>query len=265
MAGTRGFGRAAFMAAVLALGACGGGGGGDDDPDAPQVPPPPPAAAKAEGVYVGTSGEQRDIGIAVLVLENDEFWAVYQSAAGVHSGMLQGAGVSNNGSYSVSSLRDYNFFGGGTDDYALNASYRAGQSIEGTASAQGGASFPISATTAAVTGYDYNQPASAAAIAGSWGGFFGDGSETGTLEVSASGAATGSTSLGCQFTGTVAPRPSGKNVYDARVTQGNGCGAPGTVLAGIGFINTPSAESAELVLMLVDDSRQFGVTFIAER
>src|SRR5690606_4022836 len=111
MKAIRRIGSAVFLALVLGLAGCGGGGGSGDaggDPgggsgDPGSQNPPPLPAAKAEGVYAAD-------GIWLFVLENDELWGVYQipdpaqGNRGVHAGFVQGAGVSDDGSYSVADL-----------------------------------------------------------------------------------------------------------------------------------------------------------------
>jgi hypothetical protein len=83
--------------------------------------------------------------------------------------------------------------------------------------------------------YDYNKPASIADIAGSWV-FDNPGRPVpqATLAVASSGAVSGSnTTTGCAYAGTLTPRLSGKNVFNAAITV-TGCADAG-VYSGVSY------------------------------
>ena len=72
----------------------------------------------------------------------------------------------------------------------------------------------------------------------------------------ATGEITGGSASGCVFTGTLRPRPSGKNVYDLSLTYGGGgCWLGSGTATGIGLIggivDTGSFDPPSLGLTLV--------------
>lgn len=66
---------------------------------------------------------------------------------------------------------------------------------------------------------NYDTPAMLSAISGSWSITELSGEDL-ALTVASSGAFTAASSLGCNFSGTVRPRASGKNVYNVALTFG---------------------------------------------
>lgn len=208
---------ALFAAAILATGltACGGGGDGGSAP-----PPPPPVATSAEGFWSGTTST----GYSILgaVLENGEYWVMYH-ANGMLYGVVQGNGVSNNGSFTSSNGLDF-FLGGAVTPVAVSASYRERASLQGVVTAQsGGGALTFTAA------YDpaYELPASQATVAGVWRGRLTTG-ETYTINVAANGTLAGAGSSGCTFAGSIVPRASGKAVYNVSVTFNGGVCVAGT-------------------------------------
>ncbi|TXL65257.1 hypothetical protein [Zeimonas arvi] len=272
---SKAFGLAATLAA--ALGGCGGGG---DDPVVATGPASAPRVA--EGAYALDNDDGS--GIFLLVLENDQLWGVYRlppatgRAGGEHGGFVQGNGSSRDGNYTVAELRDYNFLQGIVETSSLSATYapreRMDIAITPVTPTPPAPPYQYTVTAAAVADYDYDQPANAAAVAGQWPGFFGR-TETGGIEVSEQGAVRGvasgfapdgSIAYSCEFSGSLRARSSGRNVYDANFTLGNGCGSSdGESIAGVGFVTAPSSGPSQLVLMLLDDSRSAGRTFVGQR
>jgi hypothetical protein len=89
-------GSASLAINLVMLVACGGGGGGGDSATSG---PPTGSGAKAEGAYAGTLTGSASTGFQMLVLENDEYWALYGTSVGGTfgvAGFLQGNGVSSN-------------------------------------------------------------------------------------------------------------------------------------------------------------------------
>lgn len=264
----RRYGLAAIIAAALLLAGCGGEGatgGGLSASPAPEPPDPAPVhAAKAQGAYFGSTS--RGFELSMLVLENDVAWGLYERN-GALVGFFQGAGLSNQGSFTVADSRDYNFIDKRTAIGSITATYFAEVSIQGTVIPTVGNQYSFSAAAAtAGSGYDYDRPARLPEIQGDWPGFYGDGLETGTVEVSPTGRISALTSLGCNFTGTVAPRASGKNVYDVSLVFGGPpCRLAGQTVAGVGIIVETTADTKRLLLAATDASRNFGVSFAALR
>lgn len=278
MKAIRRIGSAVFLALVLGLAGCGGGGGGGDaggEPGGgagPGSENPPPPAAKAEGAYATD-------GIWLFVLENDELWGVYQipdparGNRGVHAGFVQGAGVSDDGSYGIADLHDFYFDPlesgdppAGLLEASVSGSYEPGVSLNLEVTPEQGQAYTVSATAAAVDGYSYGQAARPEIVAGDWLGFYGNGEEEGPVNIALNGAITATTSRNCSYSGTITPRPSGKNVYDVRIVQGGApCGLPGQTMTGIAVVNALAAQESQLVVMLIDATRSVGATFVGTK
>jgi hypothetical protein len=237
--------------ASLGLAACGGGGG-----SAPAAPPPAQTVG-AEGFWSGTTSN--GLGIRGAVLENGEYWFMY-FANGVLYGVVQGTGTANNGSFTSTNGRDF-YYDGTVTPVTVSASYRERNSLQGTATPQGGGT-PITFTAA----YDasYETPATAAAVSGAWRGQLATG-ETYTINVAANGAFTGAGASGCTFGGSIAPRASGKAVYDLTVTFNGGVCALGTqTLRGIAAVAGSGAAQA-LYAAALDATRSSGFVAISVR
>ena len=257
----------AVLAAILLPGLIAGcGGGGGDDGGSSSPPPMPPAPEPtAEGVYQGTLTGSIASDFQALILENGEFWALYGVDAGsVYQvyGFIQGKGTSNNGSFTASDVRDFGFVPpvSGT----LTATYDStAKTISGSLSAQG-ATVQFSGGPIPNSLYDYDTPALLSEITGNWQVV----STTGELisvNVAVDGAVTTSGS-GCTSTGTVTPRPSGKNVFDISLTFGPApCALPNATARGIAVVYPLSTGDTQLIAAVVDSSRQFGVAVFGIR
>ncbi len=254
---------AAIAASVSLLVACGGGGGGT------ATTPAPTPVAKAEGVYSGTivSG-----GVAgafhSIVLEDDSIWAIYGVAGTGGSllvaGFVAATGTSSNGSFNVTG-KDYGYTSGVLNT-TLAGTYVPGVSVTGTASAGAGSTF--SGTTAALTGYNYNTPATVSSIVGTWTGsnLF---SQAVTVAVTSAGTFTGTTAGTCTFTGTVTPRATGKNIFNVTLQQSSSVAACGTAAGlsaqGIGVASTLSSGKMQLIIPLVNADKTIGtVAFVTK-
>ena len=147
----------------------------------------------------------------------------------------------------------------------MTASYTAANTWNGSAIFPGAA---VSFTTQKVLDSDYNfdAPAQLTAVAGTWSGTILDGTAT-TVSITSAGAISGN-SAGCLFTGTVAPRATGKNVFNVSITFANSqsCNNPGGSAAGIGITYPISGTTRSQLLVAVQDpSRTGGDAFIAIR
>jgi hypothetical protein len=200
----------ASLAATVVLCAC---GGGDGDPQL------------QEGLYLGGSIDFFDFSEkagSVLVLENQEVWALLQT-----TGLFQRAPAKfGKGSFRFTGP-DLAF----TDGRALVAiaSTTLGEStmtltrstilsnvstlVVGLPLAPTGAEFLAGLASADI--HDYNRPARISDVAGAWRPGLIDSSFT----VDQTGAFAATTPAGfCPFTGSLTPRPSGKNVFNVTLT-----------------------------------------------
>ncbi len=267
------FGLAAV--AALALSACGGGGAGGEggnggiNPGLPGGPDDPPP--RLEGAWSGPfeiGAERGDT--RLLVLDDGEYWALYGAEVGsgfAVGGFVHGSGVSANGKFSSANARD--FFGllpvpSGT----LEANYT-------TQSVMGVATFPdwtmaFSGTPIPATSYDYEAPASLEDILGLWPMHLTDGTPVNlTVEVDGSFSGYDSSNPGgprCEFTGIVAPRPAGTNVFDLRVDFGPSCTLPNQTITGVGFTYTIAGTAVrEFLVAAVNGSRTAGMAAFGTR
>jgi hypothetical protein len=244
----------AIATTALGLAAC----GGDSAP-----------ATRAEGVYSGTQSGSASNAFLLLALENDEYWALYGTSTASSffvAGFLQGQGVSDNGSFTSSNLKDF-----GTvppTSGSVSASYVVNTRVSGAITEPGG-SVSFSGTPIPGPSYDYNVPAKLSDLAGAWSLTVLDGSAA-TMTIAASGAFTGSMG-GCTFTGTLAPRPSGKNVFNLSLTFGAApCPLPNETGTGValsyllnGGVN--GIATRQLMLVGVNAARTSGTAAFGSR
>lgn len=225
------------------------------------VPRVIPLGGTAEGVYGGTMTGGPNPNFRMLVLEDGEFWSLYGVNVGGQlsvGGFIQGRAASGGGSLSASDVKDFGFFpavGGGT--------------IVGTFDATAGtlqASVRFPGLTVNVVGgpvrdvpYEYNQPASLTALVGTWA-LLGNTGDRIALTIAATGAMTATSAAGCSFTGTVAPRPSGKNVFNASLQFGaSPCLLPGQSMSGVAVVHRLQDGRTQLTFAGVNAARTAGL------
>jgi hypothetical protein len=242
----------ASMCALL-LAACGGGGSGGTG-----------GGISAEGAYSGTLTGGTSTQFQLLVLENDEYWALYGVPSGSQflvRGFIQGQGSSANPNFTSSNAKDFGASPAASG--SITATYSAGQSITGTATGAGGTSS-FSGTPIATSSYDYSAAASLPAIAGNWTMMSLTGTVV-TLNIGSNGNFTANAS-GCAISGTVTPRPSGKNVFNVSLTFGSApCALPGLSGTGIAVTYITTTGTRQLIMAGVDASRQNGTALFGIR
>jgi hypothetical protein len=251
---------AAAVSIAVVLSACGGGG---DSAPAP-TPPPPPTIPAPEGAYSGTDSTGYEL--TTINLENGSSWGIYGHTVNSNSvpyGLVQANGAYNSGSYAASDGRSY-YRDGTVTAGTVSASYTSGGAFNGSVTSPSGTVTFVTNALSSTT-FNYNQPASLASVAGTWTGSTLDGSGT-TISVTSAGAVTGS-SAGCAFTGTIAPRPSGKNVFNLTLTFANSaaCAAPGQTGTGIAVSYPLSPTKSQLVAGIQNAARTLGTAFAATR
>lgn len=255
-----------LVVSAILLTACGGGSDSASTVTVPAVVAP----TKAEGYYAGSfsTTANPDGVFETIIFENDDVWAVYggRTPTGKTAvfGLVQGKGVSNNGIFSVTDLRDF-YADGKVVSGTLNASYVAGVSLKGTVSS-GGQTTAFTAAVPTTSNYNYNVMPKLADIVGSWTGSNLGGS-TDTVTINADGTLS-SVDSGCVVTGTVIPRASGKNVFDLSVKAASSvaCGASaGLTATGHVITNLLSDGRRQLTALYVTPTRDFASVFIAVR
>jgi len=205
--------------------------------------------------------------LQMLILENDEYWGLYGTANASGGltvyGLVQGQGVSNNGTFSSSNLKDYS--NAATASGSLNVTYQSGISFNGTAT-EGNQTATITASSTAASMASYNTPANLADIVGAWPGTALDNTAF-NLTISSAGAISG-TGSGCSVTGTIASRNSGKSVFNVNLTTATGaaCGtSAGKTASGIAVSSMLSSGKRQLLVALVSADRTSGTVLFATR
>lgn len=224
-------------------------------------------AGRAEGIYEGTLAGNSNTHFQVAILENDEVWALYGSQTAstfLVNGFIQGQGSSANGQFAATTIRDFGF--SPSQPATINARYStAAMTIAGTLTSYNGAvSFtggPVSGTS-----YNYNTAALLSSVAGSWSLSSNTG-ESVSAYVSSSGAFSASSSLGCSLAGTLAPRASKKNIFNATLTfsSTSNCALPGQTLTGVAIAYPLSTGKTQLVVLAKTSDRYYGFSAFGER
>lgn len=242
---------------LLALTGCGGGGGGDSGST---------AGPSAEGVYGGTLTGSASSAFEMLVLENDDFWAMYGTQTSTQflvAGFLQGSGASRSGSFTSSNVRDFGFSPAlaGT----ANASYNAtAKTISGSVAATAGT---VTFTGGPIAGslYNYDAPAQVSAISGAWSLTALTG-ESIALTVSSTGTFSAVSALGCTFSGAMTPRTSGKNVFNVALTFGaSPCLLAGQPASGIAIVYPLASGRSQLIFAGTNSGRTVGTAAFGTR
>jgi hypothetical protein len=251
-------GRKSVAAVICAIGlaACGGGGGDSN----------PAAGSTAEGVYGGTLTGSSSSAFQLLVLENGEFWAMYgtqtSTVFGV-AGFIQGSGTSNNGSFTSANTKDFGLVPAVAG--STSATYNAtAKTITGTVTATGGtvgfSGGPIPGSL-----YNYDAPASLATVSGAWSTTSLAG-ETVAINIAGTGSFTAASSLGCNFSGSVAPRSSGKNVFNVSLTFGAApCALPSQPATGIAVAYPLASGQTQLIVAVTNSGRTVGTAAFGAR
>lgn len=247
----------------LLAGCGGGGGGGNGDGDAGT---PASAAFSAEGVYGGALNGSTTLALQMLVLDNGELWALYgQQASGrlLVSGFFQGGTSASTSGIRATDLRDF----GSAPPTVLNLSASTGTAagtLAGTlATSQGSASFSVAPDPSSL--YRYEARALPGTVQGSWTLTTLQG-ELQSVTVAANGNVTASGSSGCNFSGTVLPRASGRNVFDVVLRFGPApCLLANQAATGIALAYPLDGGSTQLVVAVHDAARSVGTAAFGTR
>jgi len=249
----------AFFAA-LTLSAC--GGGGSDNNSGPPLTPPP---AVNQGVYAGTTSNPSAPAFELLVLEDGAVWSIYGTqtpSAFLVQGFVQGQAGFNAGKVTSSNIRDHGVFPAAAGK--LSGTYDATPSVSGQITYPSGTVSFTSSAIASST-YNYQSAAQLSDVAGSWSVNLTTG-ETASLTISNTGVVGGVSSLGCNFTGQVAPRASGKNVFNVSLTFSSApCALPGQTATGVGLSYPTGSSQRQLIVLVQDTSRSAGVAAFGTR
>lgn len=228
-----------ILTSAIALTAC---GGGSNDTVANQDP---------QGFWLGSS--DTGYNIAAVVLENGQYYALFSKGGvvdGANYGNIKASGLNFSGS-----LENIDYPSRQTNSGTISGTFSPKSKLQGITAYSNNT---VGAFTAA---YDtaYDVPATLSAIAGRYAGPTNKLGATGVLNIDQNGEVNGTTTAPgatiprCIITGTVVPRPSGKNVYDLslawdnnpnstdRCCYGSACGSgePSSGIATLG-VNNPT-------------------------
>lgn len=217
----------------------------------------------AQGLFAGIASNGRYFN--TLVLENNQYYIVYGGLAGDAfsvAGLITGTGESSNGSFTSADLREFPAFGLpilGT----LSGTYTPGASFSAVVATRGTAvTYP--GTVLDNTSYVYNARTSLAVIAGTWSVVSGMGVPA-SLRISSSGAFSG-TSANCDFSGSITPRASGKNVFDVTIRFGaSPCALADQALSGNAVSYLQGSGKRQLLVMASDATRSVASVFAGIR
>jgi pimeloyl-ACP methyl ester carboxylesterase len=225
------------------------------------VPRVTPLGGTAEGAYGGTMTGGPNPAFRMLVLEDGEFWSLYGFKVGGElsvTGFIQGRATSGGGSLSASDVKDFGFFpavGGGT----ISGTYDAAVGTLQATVLFPGLTVNVAGGPVRDVPFEYDQPASLPSIVGTWA-LMGNTGDRISLNIATSGAFTATSASGCSFSGTVAPRPSGKNVLNASLQFGaSPCLLPGQRMTGVAVTHRLQNGRTQLTFAGVNASRTAGL------
>jgi hypothetical protein len=112
--------------------------------------------------------------------------------------------------------------------------------------------------------YDYNRNADLSEIVGSWTGNFLSG-PIGTIQIASNGQFSMKDSSGCNSSGTITPRSSGKNVFNLSTVDGVGCPLPGFKTTGIVITYPTNTGKRQLIAGATNESKSGGDAFTSVR
>jgi len=219
---------------------------------------PPITRTTAEGLWDGTLANGANF--SGVILDDGTYWFVYERSATDETlaGVMQGTGVSSNGTYTSTAGIDINFGNHTVTAGSLSGTYAPQNSFAGTV-----VRGAVPTTFSANYQPEYDQPINLAAVAGTYIGFAATAVEfnPATVTISASGALTGIASP-CTYTGTVAPRGN-TQILDVTIAfGGQGCSLAGTSASGIGDYDDGERS---LVIGIVNAARTDGAMFFGAK
>ena len=213
---------------AAALTACGGG-----DESSPNADP--------QGFWSGPASTGYTVN--TVILNTGEVWGVYSQGATIWGALYGSATVS--GQRVTVQGTDFNFATNSASSGTLTGTLVPRSSLQ--LSSTSGVSTSLS--------YDasYETAATAAAITGTWS-FVGRSGAFELVPESVTVDGTGSFTLSqadCTSSGSIVPRPGGKNIYDFNLTSvGSACALGYSTLSGVAYLDTTVSPNRFLALGL---------------
>lgn len=229
--------------AVVILAACGGGGSSS-----------PVASADPQGFWSGLASTGYTVN--AVVLENGETWGVFSSGSTIY-GANYGAASTNGNNISIVGT-EFNFLTNRSVSGTLTGPFVAKSTMTLTGS---GVSVPLAYQAT------YDTPATSAAITGTWSFIGRSGLYTlvpGRVTIDSAGSFT-LVQTGCTTTGSVTPRPGGKNVYNVTLLgSGVNCVAGQSTMSGVLYIDR-SVTPNKFISLALTPSKTDGVVVIGTK
>lgn len=225
-----------------------------------------PAGGVPQGAYHGVLTATTSSAFRLLVLGNGQAWAMYgrPMAAGLEvAGFVQGQGEFLDGRFTVSNGIDF-----GTTPpapFALQGTYKAGMTVQGTADS-GGYQVRFTGNAMPAQVYDYDAAALLAHVKGGWK-MTALGHTDMDVQIDADGHFEAKVPEGgCAFSGRVKPHASGKNVFDFQLKFGAApCTAAGQNAQGLAVVQGQAGSAQRLVMLGFTENRQMGAVVQAHR
>lgn len=226
-----------LAAQALVSGSSCGGGSANNSGNAAS---PPPANESAQGLWQGTTSDNRVFG--GLILDDGTYWLIYSlpGNSAVIAGLIEGNSTFSDGDITSSNGINFNFEGAGVNDFTSSGTYTAKSTLHITTTYADGTSGTVDASY----NPDYDLTPSLAGIAGHYVGVAVTraGLDTAGITVTSSGDFSGVSGLGCGFSGKTSVRP-GANVYNVTVTfQGGDCSNGTDTLNGVAYYDAKTGE-----------------------
>lgn len=214
-----------------------------------------------EGVYAGTTSSTTSPNFQMLVLENNDVWTLYgtqSSSQFLVRGFIQAIGNASGGNYASTVANDFSA-SGVVGNGAVSATYNnTAGTISGAASITGSGSVSFSGGPISSSTYNYNTAALISSIQGAWSLSAITG-ESLSINIASTGSFTALSGLGCNFSGTISPRSSGKNVFNVAMTFGSSpCALPGQSATGIALSYPVTGGRNQLLIAGFNTTRTAG-------
>ena len=221
------------------------------------------ANVKPQGMYLGMLNGS--LQFASLILENGDYWGMYSGDSNgrfTGGGLIQGPGTSNGDSFTSSDLRDFIVPYG---PISIAGSYVPQSAFSGKLGTST-SDITFTSTGIAAASYDYNVAPNPNDIAGSWT-MFGNDNMAYAVTTLANGTLSATGYDSCNIVGTMLPRASGKNVYNANVSFSAGkCRFAGRDAAGVGFSwLQDGGASRQLFIAVTSADRAIGTLLSGSR
>lgn len=212
--------------------ACGGGGGGSGGG----------TNADLQGFWTGPSSSGYTI--SAVILDTGETWGIYSSGSTVY-GALYGTSTTSGNTATISGT-DFNFITNSGARGTMTGPITAKSSMSLTSS---GGTVTASLTYSS----SYETAATASGVTGTWS-YIGRSRGYTLIPANITIDATGNFTLSqttCATSGSIVPRPGGKNVYNITLTtSGGGCAAGQSTLTGVTYLDTTVTPNKFFALAL---------------